>query len=516
MSAQLTDALVARAVAQSSLEWKLTHPMAFGLTTASPLQRAICRIADGIPLESLAFDRAVIEALGHADIPSEAPWEMAILSGIRTAKSLIAACGAIHMALTCDVSMLRPGEIPRVSVVSLRKDLADVVMNHLVGSVKASPLLRTFLMGEPVGDGLMLRHPSGRPVEVSVVAGARAGATLVARWSAGAIFDEFPRMVGGDDGVVNWDDQRRAVVHRLLKGAKLWHIGSPDAPYGPAYEMVVEHHGNPTPQLVVVRAPAPSMNPVYWTPERIVEARAKDPDGAKTDVDAEFRTPDEALFALESIKRCTRTTPIVIERKPGNTYYAAMDPATRGNGWTLVVVTRDAGKSVMVRADEWTGSRDEPLDPADVLEQVSGILLGYGVTTVHSDQVMGDALVKLGRMRALNIVQWTLSGPQKFERYNTIRMQLDRGLIDLPPTPHLRADLLHIRKRITPDGVRIQLPQTSDGRHCDFGPALMLALSKALPEPADQAPPPRTGADDETQRIREWVNKRWGTKREEW
>ena len=44
----------------------------------------------------------------------------------------------------------------------------------------------------------------------------------------------------------------------------------------------------------------------------------------------------------------------------------------------------------------------------------------------------------------------------------------------------------------------------------------MLALSKALPDPADQMPPPRTGADDETQRIREWVNKRWGTKREEW
>src|SRR5678815_525909 len=128
------------------------------------------------------------------------------MSGIRTGKSLLAACAAFHMAVTCDVSSLRPGEIPRVSVVSLKKDLADVIVNHLVGSVKASALLRPFLMGEPTGDGLMIRHPSGTPVEICVVAGSRAGASLVARWSAGCIFDEFPRMTGEDDAVINWDD----------------------------------------------------------------------------------------------------------------------------------------------------------------------------------------------------------------------------------------------------------------------------------------------------------------------
>lgn len=511
---RLSPDVVMRAVASASLEWKLTDPLAFGLTTASPLQRAICRIADGIELGELAKDPTVIAALGHTiEVPDSPPWEMAVLSGIRTAKSLIAACGAFHMAVTADVSSLRPGEIPRVSVVSLKKDLADVIMNHLVGSLKASPLMRGFLMGEPSGDGLLVRHPSGTPVEICVVAGGRAGASLVARWSAGCIFDEFPRMCGGDDGVVNWDDQRRAVVHRLLKGCKLWHIGSPDAPYGPAYDMVVEHHGKPTAELVVIRAPAPAMNPVWWTPERIAEERRKDKDGAKTDIDAEFRTPDEAMYALESIKKCTRTLPLSYERKPGCTYYAAMDPATRGNGWTLIVVTRALGKTVVVRAEEWIGTRDEPLDPGDTLEQIASILTSYGVTVVHSDQAMGDALIKLGRMKGLSIAQWTLNGAQKFDKYLAIRTHMDRGLLELPPTPHLRSDLLHIRKRVTPDGVRVQLPQTSDGRHCDYGPSLMLALSKALPEPVDVK---AKSEDTETARMRAEVLKRFGVKREDW
>ncbi len=515
MTRQLDAGLVMRAVAQSSLEWKLTDPLAFGLTTASNCQRAVCRIADGVDLGGLATDREVLAALGGTcdGLPSVRPLEMFLISGIRTAKSLTAACGAFHMATTCDVSSLRPGEIPRVSVVSLKKDNADVIMNHLVGSVQSSPLLRPFLMGEPSDSGLMLRHPTGRPVEVCVVAGSRAGASLVSRWSAGCIFDEFPRMVGGDDGVVNWDDSRQAVLLRLLRGCQLWHIGSPWAPYGPAYEAVTEHHGKPSPQRVVFRATAPQMNPVYWTPERVAEARMADADAAKTDIDAEFATPEAAMFSLSSITACTRKLPLHILPKPGHTYYAAMDPATRGNGWTLAVATRENGKAVVVRADEWIGSRDVPLDPAEVLLEVAKILGPYGVRTVHSDQVMGDALIRLARDAGLSLSQWTIPRVQQAQKFLAIRTQMDLGKVDLPPVPHLRTDLLHIRKRVTPTGVTVDYPMTSDGRHCDFGPALMLVLTKALPEPVEAV---AKTTDPETQRMREWVEKRYGAKKQEW
>lgn len=510
-AAYVAPDILRRVIANSSLEWKLTHPLAFGLTTSSPLQRAICRIADGIALDDLADDQTVISAVGDVDaLPTEPPSELAIISGIRSAKSLIAACGGLHMALTCDVSTLRPGEIPRVSIVSLIKDLADVVMNHLVGSMKASRLLSGFLIGEPTGSGLVIRHPSGTPVEICVVAGARAGTTLVARWSAGAIFDEFPRMVGGDDAVVNWDDQRRAVIHRLLPGAKVWNIGSPDEPYGPAYDMVVGHHGRPTKELVVIKAPAPAMNPVWWTEERVAERRRVDPVAAKTDIDAEFRSPDEAMFAMDAIHKCTREHPLVVPRMDGHTYYASMDPATRGNGWTLTIGTRHEGKTVIVRAEERIGTPDSPLDPGEVMSEYAEILHGYGLSTVHSDQAMGDALIKLGRQSGIAIVQWTIGGAEKFKKYNSIKTHLGMGNIELPPVPHIRADLLNVRKRVTPEGVRVVLPRTSDGRHCDFAPTLMLTLTKILPDPVEVEDPKEE--DAETRRMRELVMERFAKK----
>lgn len=511
MTARISPAALQRVVAASSLEWKLTHGMAFGLESASPLQRALCRVSDGAPLGGLANNAEVQHAFGDVgSIPPRSPRELYILSGIRTGKSLLAACAAFHMALSCDVSHLRSGEIPRVSVVSLKKDLSEVILNHLVGSIRAKPLLSQFLVGDPSAEGIVLRHPTGMPVEISVVAGSRAGSSLVARWSAGVVFDEFPRMVGGEDGVVNFDDMRQAVLLRLLKGSQLWGIGSPWAPFGPAYDTFVNHWGKPNEQKLVIKAPAPAMNPVYWTAERIEEAR-RDPDAARTDVDAEFASPEESLFSAESIRRCTRDE-VTLPYREGQTYMAAMDPATRGNGWTLAIGTRERGKTVVVRAVEWVGTRDAPLDPKSVLEEAAQILGEYRLTAVHSDQYFGDALISLGRQCGLSIIQWRYVERERAEKYLTIRARMDREELELPPITKMRTDLLHVRKRVTPTGMSVVLPMTSDGRHCDWAPTLMLVCSKLYSEPVAKEKPK---VDDETLRLRKLVLERFRS-REEW
>lgn len=217
------------------------------------------------------------------------------------------------------------------------------------------------------------------------------------------------------------------------------------------------------------------------------------------------------MFSSDSIDACLRHSPLVIPREEGCTYYAAMDPATRGNGWTLAVATRKEGRIVVVAAHEWIGSRDEPLDPEAVLGEVSDIVVPYRITTVHSDQVMGDALVKLARQKGISLAQWTYNGTERTKKYLHIRTLLDRRLMSIPAVPHLRTDLLHIRKRTTPGGMMPVLPMTTDGRHCDWGPTLMLALSKLLPDPT---PPKKAEVDPETERMREEFLKRCGAKKE--
>lgn len=224
-----------------NLEELFTSPDGFDVP-ASPLQRATCRIIQGLPLGDLRDHPDVIECIGDVStFEGVRPTEVDLLWPIRCGKTRLAVAIAVCATQTVSVSHLGTGEIPRVSGLSLRLDAAQIWLDQLVGTLLAKPLLKALVLEEPTADAVLLRHPSGRPVEIKIVAGARAGANLVGRWSAGCVVDEHTRMIGEDDGVVNFDDARQAVLGRLLPGAQLISIGSPWAPKGPAYERCQQH-----------------------------------------------------------------------------------------------------------------------------------------------------------------------------------------------------------------------------------------------------------------------------------
>ncbi len=505
MTASVSLPSLSGLVGRLGLEALLCSSWGFGLTTATPLQRALCRVAEGRPLGELAERPEVVAAFGGT-LPTVRPTELAILSGIRVGKSLLAAAVAVFASQTCDVSRLGPGEVPRVSVVSLTMDLAAVIFDHIIGRMQASPVLSPLLLAEPVKGSVLVRHPSGRPVQIKVAAGARAGSSLVARWSAGLVFDEFPRMVGGDDAVVNWDDSRQAALLRLLPGAQMLHIGSPWAPFGPAYDLVTEHFGTPTKLLAVCKAPAWSMNPALWTPERCEEAKLADPDAYRTDVAAEFATPEEALFSSDLLAAAERPES---EPEPGQTYSAAMDPATRGNAWTFGLFTRTGNRKRMVLARQWIGTREEPLSPRSVLREIALECRRYGVRTVESDQYSVDAIADLAREKdvGLNVVSMPLTEREKVERYLGIRAKLAEGEIEL--VPEVRADLLRLKRRPTQAGITIVLPLTSDGRHCDYAPTVMLGLGRYLRD----VEPSQPTRDPEAERMLRAATKRYAPPR---
>lgn len=491
-----------------SLEDLLTSPLLFGLTTASPLQRAVCRIAEGSPLGELAAHPSVLASLGGPCRLQGRPKELAVVAGIRTGKSLSAAALGVHGALTADLTVCGPGEIPRVAIVSTNKDNAKVVFDHLTGRIQASPLLRSLMVGPPRAEDLTLRRPDGRKVDVCVVAGSRAGSSLVARWMACVVFDEYARMLGdANEGVINWAESRKAVLERILPGGYLVHISSPWAPFGPAYDHVQRHWGVPSSQLVVVRATAPDMNPAYWTPERVQTAKEGDPDVYRTDVLAEFSSPEEALFHNEHLAACTRKEPRDQEPIPGASYTAAMDPATRGNGWTFVVMTRDGKTRRVAYAREWLGSRAVPLNAREVMGDIAAACRKYGVTHVDTDQWSGDALRTLAEESGITLHTWEFGQDERVERYLQMRTMFALGEMDIPDLAQMRVDLLRVRRKVNAAGATIQLPETSDGRHCDWAPTLILAVGRYLD---DLPPPPKAAIDEELGRMREAAMRRYG------
>jgi hypothetical protein len=495
----------------ASLEDIMCSPVAFGLP-ASPLQRAIFRIIQGVPLNELALNPDVRAAVGDVSaLPQgEAPREVVILGGVRSGKSLATAGATVYASQHCDVSNLREGEVPRVSILSLDVDKSAVVLrDHLLGTMNTSPLLGSIKLADGA-DYVRLRHPTGRAIEVKVAAGRRAGGSLVARWSAGVIFDEAARMVGSDEGVVNLDDARVAVLGRLLPGAQILYPSSPWAPFGPIYEMHQAHWGSPTKALVVIRAPGPAMNPQWWTAERVELLKRSDPDAYRTDVLAEFLSPDEALFANSLLEQHTRADHEVLSYDDRNSYCAAMDPATRGNSWTLVIATRDGRRRRVALATQWTGTKHEPLSPSETLREIAEICHRYGITSVHTDQYSIDALIDLARQRGIGLLQTSLTESQKAERYMGLRTKLVEGELELPPLPPLLADLRRVRRKATQAGIAIHLPPTADGRHCDYAPSWMLAMTAPL---HDRAPMPEEESEIQRKAMLASAHKRFGEKK---
>src|SRR5262249_43820442 len=144
----------------------------------------------------------------------------------------------------------------------------------------------------------------------------------------------------------------------------------------------------------------------------------------RTDVLGEFADPESSLLSSAEIDRATRKGPLVLEREPGHTYVAAMDPGTRGNAWTLVVVTRkrraDARLyTAVVLAKQWQGSKSDPLDPDKVLAEVAEILRGsrtqpqrwkgYGLEYVWTDQLAADFVRSIGYRHDLGVFPETVT-----------------------------------------------------------------------------------------------------------
>ena len=464
-----------------SLESLLTHPQGFGLTTATTLQRQICRLLDGAA--SLDPDEeSIIEAAGDVrHLVGVRPREVTMVASVRSAKTMIAAAHAIMSTQTVDLTGMGPGEIGRYSIMSLDLDLAAVAHDHVVGTIDASPVLRELLVEPPSADTVTLRHPSGKVCEIVTVAGKRAGASLIARWSIGAFIDEAPRMAAEGDAVVNFDESRRVLLARLRPGATFVAAGSPWAPFGPIFDQVNDRWRKPTRDLVVIRAPGWRMNPHFWTPEAIEDLRRKDPDAYRVDCAAEFAAPESALIAPDVLRAATRERGD-LEPDPLRHYVAAMDAGTRGNAWTFIVMSREGERRRVDVARQWVGSKNEPLGARDTLRAIAELARRYNVASVWCDQWSADPLSELARDVGLVLMPRMTPAKARWDQAATFRDELLEGKVELHPDPVLREDILRVRRTVTQSGTRIDLPTAGDGRHCDYFPSLMLACAQYVPD----------------------------------
>ncbi len=480
----------------SSPEELLTNEHGFGLATATPLQRALVYVVCGQPIpEKYLSDPEIMEAFGG--VVPKLTKELILCSAIRCAKTLISVTGVTWDTQHCRMPPgLRPGETPRVSLVSKYTDQAEAAMAYLKGAFHESPALKLILL-DMNSERILVRHPSGAPIEIMVIAGARSGTTLISRWMAGMIFDEAPRISSESDGVVNLEDMRTAVMGRVLDGSMIRYVGSPVGATGTIYKLVSENWQNPDQKITVVRAKGPAMNPSWWTPERCEWMRLNDPDGHKTDVLAEFLDPESSLFTHEEVERAM-TLGTTYAPELGRKYTACMDPATRGNAWTLCIAdTTDNRRYRVVFAKQWQGSQARPLNSIEVIREVKTYLDMYGVKSCLSDQWACDPIRDIARVEGLEIspIAWTTK--LKTLSFLGLKARYAVGAIETVKSELIREDMLRVKKRISGGGdVQIKFEETADGRHADFAPTIAMLCGSYIEESPAEAAATKDPDDD--------------------
>ena len=528
------------------LETLLTSPRFFGLTTATPVQRAKCRIFDGAPLGDLAEHPDVLDMLG-GEYPagSAPPREVLDISASRVGKSLFGAALIITQSQTVDLSHVSRGDIVRIHVAALKLDGTRAVMTHLVEQLVAKPALRALLVdrAEDVSpNGVRLRHPSGRIIEVTPTPIDRAGGSALSVYSAGVVVDEYPRMLGADDGVRNVDHFRDAVLGRMLPGAVFLATGSPWQPFGPAYDAVVEHFGRPTRDLVVLRTRGPVANPTWWTPERCAELERRNPLAYRTDCLAEFADGESTVFPSSAIEAACGpreggdpgqlaifadpsalrhdtwavmvagwespdATPEDIyqveqlgETLDGAGAHDGKGPIVRGrNGWIRYLldehgrcIERTGEDSDRVRSffrvhevvswDRSSGARG-----LDIIREVGRLARRYGARDFFWDgfeQLMIADLVRREGLRP-RVLAWSQS--RKTEAVDRLRTLLVDRLVALPRHAALKQELLRYRARATPGGAFSYVVAGGAG-HGDHASCLLLAMRADLDGYVDRSP----------------------------
>ena len=505
----------------------LLSDQAYLALALSPLQSALVDLAgDGIwPEGALEAHRATIdedqaeldgatelrlhEVLGGGSIryrtragaPRGRPESVCVVAGVRGGKTTIAACALVACALECDLSSLRKGETAYGVIVAPTLDAADKTFEDLAHLVTSTPLAKRVIRtrggatededGAPLAAPtanrrIKIRRDDGRHVVLRVVAASKGGLTSRSRWLVGCVLEEAAYFGSeGAGAAVSAEDQYAAVADRIVPGGQCWLISSPGAPEGLLYET-----WRRVPEgWAVVHAPTRALNPSY-PQERVDKAMRRDADRARRELGAEFLDGDTALIPGEWIERAT-----VPAAPPGITVrrVAAMDPATRGNGWTLVVTERTLTGVACVAAREWRGSKADPLSPSVTLASIATELKRWGLYTVLTDRHHVDSLRDLARPYGLSLSERSTSSAQGYEQATRVRSLLGDRTLTLVDVPELARDMRSVRRVLTRHGSSLLLPHTPDGRHADYWPSLSLAVW----EMRNAAPPVPVEADEE-------------------
>lgn len=512
-----------------SLERLLCDPE-MGKFPASPVQRALMRAVDGQVVffqEPEDHEKRMLFHFGCATLPNIRPRVVILRTGIRAAKSLISALGLLRSVLTCQFRRapeegeipgpdglvgVREGELVRAAIVGPTLKHTEACFDHIVGTMRASPVLSTMLVKVLV-TSVTIRRPDGTHVRIERVAAASGGSNLRSTWLAGALFDEAD-FHGAEDAAVNLISQLHAARTRLLNGAQIWVVSSPWSDSTPFHKLFTDAFGKPSADTLAFHSNSRSMNP---TLSKVMEdaERAKNPENAAREYDAiPLRTNSKRWFPEDCIEKSVNKNRQANLPYLRTLHYAGADWGFSKNSSAIGIGrwNADVGRAQLAFYQELQPTEEESLRPKVIVRTFLRHGMTYGCQTIRSDhylasireQEVADYLSEIPdahlRRRVPADEPFDPNRDAVAELFTELRRRMQAGLIEIPNDPRLIEQFRGTTSVPMPGGsVKILLPKEGTA-HGDLLFAVALALvacpvveSEIAPEPRERPADPYAG-----------------------
>ena len=389
----------------------------------------------GLPLdeEELALFQRITSLSGLVQALLLELW---LAVGRRGGKSQIAALVAVYEAAFKDYSnRLSPGEVATVMVLACDRKQARTVMRYVAGLLHSNPMLERLILREQQ-ESIELTNRTVIEVQTASFRAVR-GYTVACVIADEIAFWRSDESANPDREIIN---ALRPAMATL--GGKLIALSSPYAKRGALWDTYRRHYGKPG-SILVAQAPTRTMNPSL--PERVInEAMERDPEAARAEYMAEFRSDLETFLLREVVDAAVRTGPLELPFDRAHRYFAFVDPAGGGvDEFTLAIGHKEAEDTVV---DVLRARRGIP---ADITAEYAAMLKSYRIRKVTGDKYAGswpgDEFKKYG-------IKYTPSNKPKSGLYLDLLPALNSGRVELPPDDRLLNQLIGLERRTARSG----------------------------------------------------------------
>lgn len=431
-----------------SFDAALTDPLLLGAAIDDidtwATWRTILRAAFGHPLTDPELDLLAILAGPNCPPPTSPVRELWVIAGRRSGKSRMAAAVASYVGSLDHRSRLAPGETGYIVVMSPTRDQSKAIANYIAAFFARSPILRQMVISTSDEEIELVGN-------IKIAVTTNSFRTIRSRTILLAVFDEtaFWR----DETSANPDAEvYRAVKPALIaSGGMLLGISSPYRQIGLLHEKWRKYWNKESDHLII-RAPTTLLNPTI-DPALIERERADDPESARAEWDAEWRTGISSLLTDDVIDDAIDVNrPIELPpRKNQYRYYTFVDASGgRHDQFAIAIghVENENEPNERFVLDVIRG-RKPPFDPFVVAGEYAALARWYGCSTVTGD-AYGAEWVRESFEK--NGATYRTSRRNKSELYLEMIAPFSRGLVQLPNDPILVRELRLLERRVARSG----------------------------------------------------------------